>query len=94
MLQLDVAHCLAAGGDPVAWIKANPGRINSLHLKDWSPQLEYKAVLGGGAVRWKAIFDAAEKSGGVEFYLIEQEDSPDSYATARECLQAYRKIHV
>src|ERR1700742_3888749 len=37
MLQLDVVTFLEAGADPVAWIKANPGRIRSLHLKDWSP---------------------------------------------------------
>jgi len=30
LLQLDVGTCLAAGSDPVAWIRANPGR-NSLH---------------------------------------------------------------
>src|SRR6266481_9375875 len=32
MLQLDVGTCLEAGSDPVAWIRANPGRIRSLHL--------------------------------------------------------------
>ena len=37
MLQLDVGTCLKAGGDPVTWIRANPGRIRSLHCKDWSP---------------------------------------------------------
>jgi len=26
-----------AGADPVAWIKANPGRIKIVHLKDWAP---------------------------------------------------------
>jgi len=38
MLQLDVGTCLNSGGDPVAWIRSNPGRIRSLHLKDWSPE--------------------------------------------------------
>src|SRR5499427_6621135 len=33
-LQLDVGTCLEGGSDPVAWIKANPGRIKSLHCKD------------------------------------------------------------
>src|ERR1700682_1792033 len=27
ILQLDVGTCLEAGGDPVTWIRANPGRI-------------------------------------------------------------------
>jgi sugar phosphate isomerase/epimerase len=35
VLQFDVGTCVEMGADPVAWIKANPGRIKSLHLKDW-----------------------------------------------------------
>jgi sugar phosphate isomerase/epimerase len=29
MLQLDVGTCVEAGSDPVAWIRANPGRLHS-----------------------------------------------------------------
>ena len=43
MLQLDVGHCLAGGGDPVAWINNHPGRTRSLHLKDWSKEKEFQA---------------------------------------------------
>jgi len=35
MLQLDVGTCIEAGADPVAWIKGNPGRVRSMHCKDW-----------------------------------------------------------
>src|SRR5947208_93370 len=35
VLQLDVGTCVQAGDDPVAWIKANPGRIASIHCKEW-----------------------------------------------------------
>jgi sugar phosphate isomerase/epimerase len=95
MLQLDVGTCLEAGGDPVAWIKANPGRIRSLHLKDWSPDTGkgYTVLFGEGVADWKAIFAAAEHGGGVEYYLIEQEGSRMSELdTARECLGTYRKM--
>ena len=34
-LQLDVGTCVDAGADPVAWINANPGRITSIHCKEW-----------------------------------------------------------
>jgi sugar phosphate isomerase/epimerase len=95
MLQLDVGTCLEAGADPVAWIRANPGRIRSLHLKDWSPDPDkgYKVLFGEGAADWKKIFVAAEGIGGVEFYLMEQEGSRYSQLeTARLCLESYRKI--
>lgn len=96
MLQLDVGTCLEAGSDPVAWIRANPGRIRSLHLKDWSPDPEkgYKVLFGEGAAQWKNIFEAAESAGGVEYYLIEQEGSRFSeLETARRCLESFRQVH-
>jgi len=96
MLQLDVGTCLEAGSDPVAWIRSNPGRIRSLHLKDWSPDPAkgYTVLFGEGAAEWKNIFEAAESAGGVEYYLIEQEGSRYSeLETARRCLQFFRVMH-
>jgi sugar phosphate isomerase/epimerase len=96
MLQLDVGTCVEAGYDPVAWINAHPGRINSLHLKDWSPGegKGYEVLFGEGVSPWKKIFAAAESKGGVEYYLIEQEGSRfPPLETAQKCLDAYQKIH-
>jgi sugar phosphate isomerase/epimerase len=96
MLQLDVGTCLEAGSDPVAWIRANPGRIRSLHLKDWSPEKTkgYTVLFGEGAAEWKNIFEAAESAGGAEYYLIEQEGSRfTEFETARRCLQSFRLVH-
>ncbi len=96
MLQLDVGTCLKAGADPVGWIRANPGRIRSLHLKDWSPEPAkgYTVLFGEGAAPWKKIFEAAESTGGVEYYLIEQEGSRfNELDTARRCLQSFRLVH-
>jgi len=97
MLQLDVGTCLEAGSDPVAWIRDNPGRIRSLHLKDWSsdPAKGYKVLFGEGSADWKNIFAAAESVGGVEYYLLEQEGSRFSeLETANRCLQSFRTTHA
>jgi sugar phosphate isomerase/epimerase len=97
MLQLDVGTCIEAGADPVAWIRANPGRIRSLHLKDWSsdPSKGYKVLFGEGDAKWKEIFSAAESVGGVEYYLLEQEGSRfGEMETAKRCLQTYRAMHA
>jgi sugar phosphate isomerase/epimerase len=96
MLQLDVGTCLAAGADPVAWIRSNPGRIHSLHLKDWSsdPAKGYHVLFGEGEAKWKDIFAAAESVGGAEYYLIEQEGSRyGELETARRCLETYRATY-
>jgi sugar phosphate isomerase/epimerase len=96
MLQLDVGTCIEGGGDPVAWIRANPGRIRSIHCKDWSrdPAIAYKTLFGEGVADWKGIFQAAENGGGVEFYLVEQEGSRyPELETAQRCLQMFRATH-
>jgi len=93
MLQFDLGTCVEMGSDPVAWINANPGRINSMHLKDWSKADGYKVLFGEGAVPWKAVLEAGEKTGGVEYYLIEQEGSRYSeFETAERCLALYKKL--
>jgi sugar phosphate isomerase/epimerase len=95
MLQLDVGTCLEAGSDPVAWIRANPGRIRSIHCKDWSAEggKGYTVLFGEGAADWKNIFAAAESVGGIEYYLVEQEGSRFSeFDTAKRCLQTFRRL--
>lgn len=98
VLQFDVGTCMEAGADPIAWIKANPGRIKSLHLKDWAPgsrqeEKGYRVLFGEGVTPWKEIFAAAESFGGVEYYLMEQEGSRFSeFDTAQKCLDTWKKI--
>jgi len=94
ILQFDIGTCLEAGGDPVAWIKRNPGRIRSMHVKDWSPTKGYEVLTGEGTAPWKQIFAAAESTGGIEYYLIEQEGSDyPAMESVQRCLTAFRKLH-
>ena len=95
-LQLDVGTCLEAGADPVAWIEANPGRIRSMHCKEWSKASGYGVAFSEGDAPWKRIFDAAEKTGGIEYYLIEQEQSGSGgqFAMAQRCLENWKKLRA
>jgi len=96
-LQLDVGTCVDAGADPVAWINANPGRITSIHCKEWGAgageDKGYRTLFGEGDAPWLKIFEAAEKVGGVEYYLVEQEGSRfPPLETAERCLAAFKKL--
>ena len=94
-LQFDVGTCMEVGFDPIAWINANPGRIRSLHLKDWGAGADrgYRVLFGDGDTPWKKLLDAAEAKGGAEYLLIEQEGSRyPSLETAEKCLANYRRI--
>src|SRR6266850_6004372 len=98
VLQLDVGTCEEAGADPVAWVKANPGRIKVMHLKDWAPGGQgdgqgYRVLFGEGVTKWKELVAAAESVGGIEYYLIEQEGSRLSeFETAKKCLENWKAM--
>lgn len=100
VLQFDVGTCMEAGADPIAWIKANLGRIKSVHLKDWAPgdraqEKGYRVLFGEGVSPWKEIVAAVESGGGVEFYLLEQEGSRFSeFETAQRCLETWKTLRA
>lgn len=94
-LQFDVGTCMEMGYDPIAWINANPGRIRSLHLKDWGKGADrgYKVLFGEGDTPWKELLDAAERKGGAEYFLIEQEGSRlPPFETVEKCLANFRQV--
>ncbi len=100
VLQFDVGTCIEAGADPIAWIKANPGRIQSVHLKDWAPgtrqeEKGYRVLFGEGVTPWQEILATVEAVGGVEYYLMEQEGSRYSeFETAERCLATWKKMRA
>ena len=74
--EIDVYWIQAGGGDPALWVQRCAGREPLLHLKDMSvtPEREQRfAEIGEGNLNWPAIMDAA-REGGVEWYLVEQDD--------------------
>lgn len=76
--QLDVAWAVAGGQDPVALLRAHPGRFASLHLKDIARRRRGIAAsfatteMGRGTIDWRAVFAAARRV-GVRGAYVEQE---------------------
>jgi hypothetical protein len=51
-------------------------------------------MLGDGVAPWKQIFEASEKTGGIQYYLIEQEGSTyPAMETAERSLANWKKLH-
>ena len=98
VLQFDIGTGVQAGQDPVAWINANPGRINSMHCKDWGAGdgRGYAVAFGEGDAPWLRIFQAAESTGGIEHYLLEQEVAGPigEIAMVQKCRENYRRIRA
>jgi sugar phosphate isomerase/epimerase len=87
---LNVGLCLRGGGDPVAFIKQCPRRIQSLLVQDYQ-----------GQAKWKEIFAAAEGTGGLEFYLLQrtdglflvQREGNDLLDFAAKDLEYFKQLH-
>jgi len=74
--EIDTYWIQHGGGDPAWWVARCAGREPLLHLKDMSvtPDREQRmAEIGEGNLNWPAILEAA-RAGGVEWYLVEQDD--------------------
>ena len=68
----------------------------SARVWDWSPARGFNEAFGEGYSQWGRLLDAIEKTGGVEYYLIEQEAGPSDQQLARaeQCLANWRKMRA
>jgi sugar phosphate isomerase/epimerase len=92
IMQFDVGNALHGGGHAAPFLKAYPGRAQTVHVKEYSATND-KALIGEGDVDWKEIFELCETIGKTEWYVVEQE----SYAyppleCAAKCLQNLRAM--
>jgi sugar phosphate isomerase/epimerase len=93
VMQLDINHCMDAGGDPIAVLKKFPHRTATIHMTEHGgPQ---GAVIGEGAVPWKEIFQLCETICDTEWYIVEQEKYKPGETTlesVKGCLENLRKM--
>jgi sugar phosphate isomerase/epimerase len=99
-IELDVYWATYGGGDPVAIMKAYPGRVWFTHLKDMAKGMaplseaargeEAKVVLGTGVLDIKGIV-AAGRAAGVERHVIEDE-SADPVGQIPRSVAYYRSL--
>ena len=79
-LEMDCGWVVAAGKNPVEYLKKYPKRISMLHIKDLKPAVNPKwpgdrisTILGKGTIDYKPIF-AAAKIARIKHYFVEQEE--------------------
>ena len=64
---------IATGADGAAYVRAQPGRIKTIHIKAFKRD-DAAALVGEDSVPWAAVFEACETVGGTEWYIVEHED--------------------
>jgi sugar phosphate isomerase/epimerase len=79
ILQQDCGWTMAAGYDPVEYIRKYPGRTRTTHFKPTVREGEAgkKPIFGQDSVDWKAVYNACQTAGGTEWIVLEQELYPD-----------------
>jgi len=77
--EMDAGWVVAGGVDPVALLKAHPGRFRMMHVKDVAkgvePNFAFKVTtteIGRGVIDWPRLLLAADKA-GVREYFVEHE---------------------
>jgi sugar phosphate isomerase/epimerase len=79
VLQQDVGWTEVAGKDPIAFIKAYPGRTITTHYKASAPKpgnAEHP-IIGQDTTDWKALIEANKTYGGTLWLVVEQESYPE-----------------
>jgi sugar phosphate isomerase/epimerase len=77
ILQLDTCNCSQAGVNPLDYLKRNPGRTVTSHLKPYS-QKKPKAYIGDDDINWKQALQLYEKISGIEWYIMEYEQEVEN----------------
>ena len=90
-VQLDVGHCLHAGGDPVAVIKKYSSRLVTMHIKDWNAA-NRGDIVGEGDVKWKDVLDACASAPNLQWYTIEEEVSMKGLESIDTDIKNWTKI--
>jgi sugar phosphate isomerase/epimerase len=93
-MQMDIGHCVAAGEDPVFWLKKFPHRLRTVHAKEVYGN-GYSGVLGeypegGKHVDWEAVFPVLE-SDSLEWYIVESEAHSDILDDVKGCVDFLKK---
>ena len=79
-IELDLYWITVAGGSPVEFFAANPGRVALCHVKDMVKEGGMTDP-GSGVIDFSVAFAESELA-GLQHYFVERDDSPAPLATA------------
>ena len=79
--EADLFWTVKGNYDPIALINKFTGRINLVHVKDMSEEVQ-GATVGQSKIDFKSIFEVGKKNGLVH-YFIEDEREDDPFANVK-----------
>jgi sugar phosphate isomerase/epimerase len=92
ILQVDIGHVARSGADPAKYMVKFPGRLITVHVKDFAKGKSEDPVIAEGEVDWPAMFRICEGAGGTEWYIIEDESRNQVMQRVKTDIQNLRKL--
>lgn len=92
VVQLDIGWAAHAKQDIPAILRKHAKRLETVHVKEYSPTNPTAAV-GEGSVDWKSLFPILEQETAVKWYVVEQEKyAVGPMESAKTCIDNIRKM--
>jgi sugar phosphate isomerase/epimerase len=91
-IEFDTGNALEAGVQAAPLIAQYPGRVLSVHVKDFSAS-KPQVLLGEGDEDWKAVLPLLKGKAGTRWFIIEQETYPfPPLECAEKCLRNFETM--
>lgn len=91
-IQFDIGNALHGGVQAAPFLSKYPGRVVSVHVKDYSAT-NPNAMLGEGDENWKDVLPILKGKTGPRWFIIEQEDYPfPPLECAEKCLRNFERM--
>lgn len=91
-IEFDTGNALEAGAQAAPFLAKYPGRVLSVHVKDYSAS-KPQALLGEGDENWSEVLPLIKGRAGTRWFIIEQETYPfPPLACAEKCLHTFEKM--
>lgn len=91
IVQCDIGWATVAGADVPAFLRKYADRLETVHVKEYNPDVE-TAPVGEGIVDWPATFDILERETTCKWYVVEHEKGDDPMASCRQCIDNIRAM--
>ena len=92
LIQFDIGNAMQGGAQAAPFLTRFPGRLISVHVKDFSAT-NPKALLGEGDEHWGDVIPILQGKNGPRWFIIEQENYPyPPLECAGRCLKRFQAM--
>lgn len=91
-IEFDTGNALEGGAQAAPYVAQFPGRVISVHMKDYSSK-NPQVLLGDGEEDWKDLIPLLKGKAGTRNFIVEQETYPfPPLESAEKCLSNFRRL--